>query len=387
LRSTSARKIIVGVRLFLWLIVVTGAACAGRGTATPASAALAGGAPWSLAAEVVLRAPANAEATPYRLGGLSGLAPIHDGRELLAISDDHESSRVVRLRVTHTPAWQVEPAGAILLETGTGAPARLDPEGIVVTLEGHLLISSEGVGHEETRLPPAIVEYSADGRFIRQLAVRPRYAPNPQGPIIRGVRSNSGFESLTASPDFSRLFTASELPLAQDGEAEPFAPGSRTRLLEYVRGGGIYQPAREFAYDIEPLERPAYPVRFAVNGLVELLALSRTELLALERGYVESEDRAASANRIRLYRLTIDEASDISGLETLRGASRVVPVRKTLVADLNALPGLSPSLRNLDNFEGLAWGPAGRDGVRPLVLVSDDNFNARQVTAFLFLRP
>ncbi|MEX2662215.1 MAG: esterase-like activity of phytase family protein, partial [Vicinamibacterales bacterium] len=285
------------------------------------------------------------------------------------------------------PAWHVEPAGTILLETGTGAPARLDPEGIVVTPEGHLLISSEGVGHEEPRLPPAIVEYSADGRFIRQLAVRPRYAPNPQGPIIRGVRSNSGFESLTASPDFSRLFTASELPLAQDGEAEPFAPGSRTRLLEYVRDGGSYRPAREFAYEIDALDRPAYPVRFAVNGLVELLALSGTEMLALERGYVESEDRSSSVNRIRLFRVSLEGASDISGRETLRGAAGIVPVRKTLVADLNALPGLSPSLRNLDNFEGLAWGPPGPDGVRPLVLVSDDNFNDRQVTAFLFLRP
>jgi hypothetical protein len=92
-------------------------------------------------------------------------------------------------------------------------------------------------------------------------------------------------------------------------------------------------------------------------------------------------------NRIRLFRVSLEGASDISGRETLRGAAGIVPVRKTLVADLNALPGLSPTLRNLDNFEGLAWGPAGRDGVRPMVIVSDDNFNARQVTAFLFLRP
>ena len=375
------------MRLCLWLVVVAGAACADRGTPTPAPIAQSSSAAWSLAAEVVLRAPAAPGSSAYRLGGLSGLASLREGRELLAISDDHEASRVVRLRVTHTPAWQIEPAGAIFLETGTGAPARLDPEGIVVTREGHILISSEGVGHEEPRLPPAIIEYSPDGRFIRQLAVRDRYTPNPRGPIFTGVRSNAAFESLTTSPDFSRLFTAGELPLAQDGAADPFAPGSRSRLLEYVHDGGNYRPGREFAYEIDALVRPAHPVRFAVNGLVELLALSGTEMLALERGYIESADRSSSVNRIRLFRVSLEGASDISGRETLRGAPGIVPVRKTLVADLNALPGLSSSLRNLDNFEGLAWGPAGRDGVRPLVLVSDDNFNARQVTAFLFLRP
>jgi hypothetical protein len=374
----------VEVRLFLCLAVAAGAACAGRTTPTPVADSAA--ASWSLAAEVVLRAPGASDVAAHRLGGLSGIVPLRDGRELLAIADDHEKSRVVRLRVTHTPRWNIEPAGTILLEAGTGAPARLDPEGIALSPEGHILISSEGVGSVEPRLPPAIIEYSPDGRFIRQLAVRARYGPNPRGPIVTGVRSNAGFESLTTSPDFARLFTAVELPLAQDGEADAFSPGGRSRLLEYVRGGGSYQPAREFAYEIEPLERPPYPVRFAVNGLVELLAVSRTELLALERGYVESEDRAASANRIRLFRVSIDGASDISGLDTLRGASGILPVRKTLVADLNLLPGLSDSLRNLDNFEGLAWGPVGRDGARPLIVVSDDNFNERQVTAFLFLR-
>ena len=44
------------------------------------------------------------------------------------------------------------------------------------------------------------------------------------------------------------------------------------------------------------------------------------------------------------------------------------------------------ALANLDNFEGLAWGPPDDTGVRPLIVVSDDNFSSAQVTAFLFLR-
>lgn len=378
---------IVGVRIVLPFVLAVAAACAGRGTGSPAPGPDPVPAIYSLAGEVVLRSPPAPETGGYRFGGLSGIVALRNGRELLAVSDDEDNSRVVRLHIAPAPGWNVELAGTIALDTGGGAPARLDPEGIALTSEGHLLISSEGFGNQEPRLPPAIVEYSPDGRFIRQLHVRDRYRPNPSGPLVTGVPPNAGFESLTTSPDFARLFTATERPLTQDDWLNMFERGSMARILEYVRRDGSYQPAREFAYEIEPLEKPAYPVRFAINGLVEMLALSRTELLALERGFVESEDRARTLNRIRIFRISLEGASDISGLETLRGAAAVVPVRKALVADLNGLPGLSPALRGLDNFEGLAWGPAGPDGVRPLMVVSDDNFSERQMTAFLFLRP
>ena len=45
-----------------------------------------------------------------------------------------------------------------------------------------------------------------------------------------------------------------------------------------------------------------------------------------------------------------------------------------------ALAALGPP--PLDNTEGMCWGPRRPDGRRTLVVVSDDNFNARQVTQF-----
>ena len=158
-------------------------------------------------------------------------------------------------------------------------------------------------------------------------------------------------------------------------------------MLEYVHRSGGYQPAREFVYELDPLPRPGFRVGFAVNGLVELLALSKSELLAMERAFVESDDKTTTINRIRLFRISLDEATDIAGVESLSSAGQTTPVRKVLLLDVNELPGLSPKLANLDNFEGLAWGPPGRDGVRALVVVSDDNFSANQMTAFLFLQP
>jgi hypothetical protein len=294
---------------------------------------------------------------------------------------------VLRLRITAAPAWSVQHLESIRLEQHDHAPARLDPEGIALTADGHLLISSEGISTEQLRLPPSITEYSSDGRYIRQLPVRPRFVQNPTGTMSTGVRTNAGFESLTTTPDFSHLFTATELSLLQDGDGDPFSTAPRTRVLEYVAQSGSYQPAREFVYELDPLPRPAFRVGFAVNGLVELLALNQSELLAMERAFIESEDKTTTINRIRLFRITLDGATDVSALDSLSGPEPKTPVRKLLLSDLNALPGLSAKLASLDNFEGLAWGPPGRNGLRPLILVSDDNFRANQMTAFLFLQP
>jgi hypothetical protein len=59
-------------------------------------------------------------------------------------------------------------------------------------------------------------------------------------------------------------------------------------------------------------------------------------------------------------------------------------VKKTLLMDLASVQGLNPDLApNLDNFEGLAFGPRLPDGRATLFLVSDDNFRAEQRTWFL----
>ena len=187
--------------------------------------------------------------------------------------------------------------------------------------------------------------------------------------------------------DFGRFFTATELPLTQDGEADPFAPGGRARLLEYVAAGGSYQPRREFVYEIEPIDRPPFEIRFAISGVVELLSLGGDEMLAMERGFVESTDRKQTLNRIRIFRIDLRGATDVSSRDSLRDATDITPVRKTLVVDVSRLPGLAAPLTALDNFEGMAWGPPAPGGGRSLILVSDDNFSERQVTAFLLLGP
>ena len=322
-----------------------------------------------------------------RFGAISALAALPGGCEFLGLTDDHDPSRVYRLRLRGAGAtMQVVPLSQILLQRAPDAPSALDPEGIALTKSGTVLLSSEGVG-TEPRLPPAIVEYAQDGRFIRQLPVPPRFVPNRQGPLRTGVRGNGGFESLTVTPDFARLYTANELPLTQDGPEGAFLPAQRLRIVEYVADGKSYRPAREFAYELSALEQPSFVAGFSINGLSELLAVNETELLALERGFVQVRGGGLGINRIRLFRIALDGATDVSALDSLAGRTEVKPVRKTLVQDFSALGGRSLRLLNLENFEGLAWVGSGTGPGRGLLAVSDDNFNALQVTAFLLLEP
>jgi hypothetical protein len=322
------------------------------------------------------------------LGGISGLAWDEGRRELLGICDTNERSRVVVFRVEgEGHAFRVHPVDRILLQRGTGAPAWLDPEGVALAPGGGLLVTSEGRAEREPRIAPALLSFGRDGRFARVLPVPPRFLPPASGPHTSGVRDNAAFESLTVTPDGRRLYTGAESPLVQDGEAATVTRGALTRLLEYdaVEGGG-WTPGREFLYPLDPIAPGDFEPTFAINGLVELLALGADDLLAMERSYVEDGPGGRGLNRIRVYRVSLRGAADVSRLDAI-GPTAPEPLEKALVLDLGEVRGLGPELDGgLDNFEGLTAGPRLADGSRSLLLVSDDNFSDRQRTAFLLFR-
>jgi hypothetical protein len=323
-----------------------------------------------------------------RFGGISGVTLDPSTGELLGICDDDADSRVFvfRAHVAASP-FHVDLTAYFPLPLGPGAPEGLEPEGIAMTRGGRLFVASEGIGNREPRVPPAIVEVSRRIEYIGRLAVPAKFIPPATGPVTRGVRANAAFESLTLTPDEGRLFTATETALTQDGEPADAERGTRVRILEYEARGGSFEPRREFAYPVDPLPKPAFTPGFFISGLVELLALSDTELLSMERSYAEEPGgQGRNLNRIRIYRTLLHGATDISGFESLQGRHDVTPVRKLLVLDLDDLRGLSPALPGLENFEGMAFGPVLPDGSRTLLLVSDDNFRSTQRTTFLLFR-
>jgi hypothetical protein len=323
-----------------------------------------------------------------RFGGVSSLATVPGSHDLIGVSDDHSGSRAYRFSVSGSDAsFQVTPTDVIALERPSDGEPLVDPEGLFVTRDGHLIVSCEGLGLREPRVPPSIVEFGVHGEYVQRLAVPDRFVPNPTGPQTKGVRSNSGFEALTLTPDGSRLFTASENALVQDGDVTTLEHGTMTRLLEYRRHKDTYVPHKEFMYPMDPVFKPPFEVGLAVHGLVELIALGGSRLLAMERTYVaETGGTGRGVNKIRLFRIDLAGASDVSTVESLKDVTGLVPVAKTPFLDLSDLAGLSPDLAStLDNFEGMTFGPPLPDGRPSLVLVSDDNFNPKQRTWFLML--
>jgi hypothetical protein len=322
--------------------------------------------------------------TGLPFGGISALAPAGDGTEIFGLSDARRGGRIYRFFVEGAGgSMKVTPTDVISLELGSRGLST-DHEGLVILPSGNFLVSSEGTT-AEPRLPPILEEYGRRGEFMRALPVPEHFVPEPTGELTRGARGNAGFEALAISPGGERVFVGTENALAQDGPTSSFDAGARVRIVEYAERDSTYAPSREFAYDLEPVYKPAYQPGAAVNGLVDLLALDRTTLLALERSFVPNPgDPAAGANRIRIYRLTLAGATNIAGVDSLKGRTDVVPIGKTLLLDLSDVTGLSPDLApTLDNFEGMAFGPRLADGRGSLMLVSDDNFSAAQRTWFL----
>ena len=317
-------------------------------------------------------------------GGISGLTAASGGRPIYGVSDAPFGGRIYGFTGT-------APAGELSVTTVSATAMTMAPddthpdfEGIALLPDSTFAISTEGTD-QAPRLPPSIDIYGRHGDFVRRLEVPAKFVPEKTGAATHGARGNAGFESITLTPDASRLFTAAEVPLRQDGEPPTIDAGGRTRILEYVARHHTFEPAREYAYDLEPLGKMPFEAGFAMNGLVELLALDRTTLLALERGYAEDKSKPSQGrNRVRLFKVSLAGATDVSSLESLKGQTDILPAAKTLLVDLSEVNGLSTDLGpSLDNFEGMTFGPRLPDGRATVLVVSDDNFRESQRTWFL----
>jgi hypothetical protein len=250
------------------------------------------------------------------------------------------------------------------------APSSLDPEGLALTRDRRLIVTSEGV--PATGIDPFVRRYSLKGSFLDALGVpRPFQVTSDQS---GGVRPNLGFESAGVSPDGRYVFTGTENALFQDGPAATIANGSPSRLMRYdLRNGRL---DRQWVYEDGPVAEPSVPpTAFSVNGLVELLPLSNELLVAMERSF--SVGAPGTGNKIKLYAVALPGATNVNGAFSIGDVRRVRPVRKKLLLDLDTL-GIP-----LDNVEGLTFGPRLRDGRQSVVLVSDNNFAATQFTQFL----
>jgi hypothetical protein len=310
------------------------------------------------------------------VGGLSSITYDETSGEFLALSDDRgtiQPSRYYTLRLNlgdgRLDRGDVQFTGVTTLLAPDGQPytaAGLDPEGLTLAKGGELIVTSEGIPTRD--IAPWVRRYRRDGVYLGDLPVPAPFLPAPG----RGVRLNLGFEAAAVAANGRHLLVGTEAALVQDGPAATVANGTPARILRYnLATGGL---DRQYVYPADPVAEPPFPGAFSVSGLVELLPFDTQFLLALERSF--SLGAPGTGNTIKLFAVAAPGADDVNGVDSLAGAP-VRTLRKALLLDLRDLR------LPLGNLEGMTLGPLLPDGRRSLVLVSDDNFAAFQVTQFL----
>jgi hypothetical protein len=314
------------------------------------------------------------------VGGLSSIAYDADRDRYYVISDDQSVLDPARYYTFDLDVGDgnLDPGDVVIDDVTTlldaagmpFAPTSLDPEGLALTKDDELVITSEGFANRS--ISPWVRLFGLDGRQQSDLPVPLAFIPDAL-PQTRGVRQNLGFES--GATVGNHFFTGSEGALVQDGPAAGVGMPSPARLLRYNLTTG--RPDKQYLYWTDPIaEPPVPPTAFAVNGLVELLPLGRHTFLAMERSF--SVGVPGTGNTIKLYTVELAGAKNINSHESLAGQlDEIKSVKKSLLLDLDDL-GIP-----LDNVEGMAFGPDLADGRRTLVLVSDNNFAPAQFTQFL----
>ena len=338
-----------------------------------------------------------------RFGSLSGLVRDDRTGHYLSVIDDRLPARVAWLDIRYDGRLVVTPLGVEPVTSGPGIAARdaanADLEAVVALPDGSFVVTEEGhVSRGEADQPPAgdwpVLLMTLSAKAV-VTALHPWPGAFDLGPARGGIRDNQGAEGLTRTPD-GRLIAGLERPRFADQpggfrNGRPFngGQGGPGRLIEFVDDAGHWRARRQWMYRIETTgTRDGFDTICddGENGLTELLALDSTRYLALERACLQNTTTRAARNTAHLYLADVTDAEDVSGIASLAAAS-VRGVTKTLLLDFDTLiPRLPPSLANLDNFEGLAFGPTLPDGSRTLLVLSDDNFRPTQKTVLLLFR-
>ena len=245
-----------------------------------------------------------------------------------------------------------------------------DPEAVRFDpVSGNLLWVSEGQRTVSVTAPatnvliqPFVREITLTGTHVReyQLPANFQITANDTGP-----RGNAVFEGLTLTPDRRKTVVIAEGALIQDGAAPTVTTGATSRITVFDRATGV--ASAQYAYPIERVQATPVPAdQFTVNGPTEILAVTNTKFLVLERSF----SVGVVGNQVRLYEVDITSATNVLGTAVVT-ASNATRVTKRLVLDFETLKA---QLGGVANLEGITFGPKLANGRDSLVVVADDNF-------------
>ncbi|MFZ4757632.1 MAG: esterase-like activity of phytase family protein [Burkholderiaceae bacterium] len=327
------------------------------------------------------------------VGGLSGIDYDEKTRTFVLVSDDRTTTdspnapRMYTARLTYdlnafsavtfeSTFTMKQPDGAVYPKVPD--PKVADPESVRYDrVSGNLVWTSEGdrtlaAGTTAERIiDPFVREIRPDGTHVREYTLPSTFRMSNGN---TGPRGNLAFEGLTFTPSNTRAVVIAEGPRFDDGDTPTTAAGAVSRITVFDRASGT--PISQFAYAIERVQAAAVPTgSFTVNGPTEILALSETRFLVLERSF----SVGVVGNQVRLYEIDISAATNVLNTASLRTAS-YVPVTKRLVLNFETL---KPTVTGIANLEAMTFGPRLPNGRLSLVVVADDNFpTADSVTDF-----
>lgn len=228
---------------------------------------------------------------------------------------------------------------------------QLDSEALVVDPDGTLLVTSE--------TGPSVSRYTPDGRWVEDLPVPAALRVAPAG----RAATNQTFEGLALQPDGRTLVASMEGTISGDASGV-------VRLATWTRTGpgAAFTPSAQYAL------RPDTGL-----GVSDLTPAGDGRLLVLERGFAPG-----LGSTVHLAIADPAGATDISGVDRLPADAPVM--RATTLADIGDCPSLGAITHQpqanplLDNIEGMTVTGRAPDGSLSLLLVSDDNENANQIT-------
>lgn len=328
----------------------------------------------ALIGEFVL--PTGLKLNGVEFGGISGLDYDPAQNVYYAISDDRSEkapARFYKLRL------DIDASGIHaldILETTTLLDAEdkpftikdVDAESIRFNPASQTLYwSSEG----DRKGKPSVREMKLDGTFVRAFTLPEAYLPDDNK--TRGTRNNLAFESLAISADGKTLLAGTENALVQDGDIATLEHGSKSRIISFdIASGDV---TAEHVYETDPIfAKATLPPFWNDNGLSEFVT-DGADLLTVERSYAHGV-----GNRISIYRASFDGATDVTGQPSLQAVTATLLKKELLLRLDEGTFGL-----DIDNIESITWGPE-IDGAKTLVIASDNNFNAGQVTQFVAIR-
>ncbi|SEF28127.1 Uncharacterized conserved protein [Amycolatopsis pretoriensis] len=371
--------------------VLTAALIGGILAATPASATESHQRPVRLLGEQIV--PNSLQFQGTTVGGLSSIDydPRTGGYAL--ICDDRSAINPARFYTATFPV-SAHGVGPVTL-TGTkpllrpdgtpyppltqNDPAKpqneqtIDPEELRVDpWTGDYYWSQEGERTATTLIDPSIREARRDGKYVRDLPIPANEKMTP----TTGPRQNLVLEGITFAGFGALIASDVEGPLLQDGPESTRTTGGVSRITLQGRYGPVLA---QYAYPQEPIfASPVPDGAFATTGVSSMLAVDQadpTKFLMMERSFV-----TGVGNKVRVYEIDTKGATNVLNVKSLAEAKNVKPVKKRFLFDAADL-GLS----TVDNLEGMTWGPKLPNGERSLILVSDNNFSATQVTQFVAL--